>query len=472
MNDENNQATTFSVTTVNAWSGTTNLGHITGNNTGVFPDAVLQTGLLDSSRSEANKNKRFKYSKQYNIGFVGSQNEGVMALSSYSKGLQTSTLNARYNTNQTASLNNLIPDANGEILVTITRGNSSPVSYLNGLVIEEYDQSVQMLSPANLFAETINRTSVKLTWTDRTNNENLLAGYELVRASDSLFTNNVSTISLPANSTSYTDNALAPDTKYWYRVRAKGLLISSDYSKRVKALTPATMVYVNFNTTVANAPSPWNNLVSSPIFNFTTPALKDQSGATTKISLTLEKEFNGEFTAGMSTGNNSGVVPDNVLASNYWLDKKQLSQFKVNGLNHSKRYRVGFIGSSAAPWFKGNYTAAYSINQRTVYLNSWQNTSKIVYIGDVAPDADGKVLLNFSTTEAAGYGFNAGIILEEYSETLGDTIPNTPPDTTDTTPEDTTVVIPNPPGDVDTLPEIPDPVDTIPDTPDPVRYYP
>jgi hypothetical protein len=59
-----------------------------------------------------------------------------------------------------------------------------------------------------------------------------------------------------------------------------------------------------------------------------------------------------------------------------------------------------------------------------VYLNSWSNSSKIVYIGDVVPGDGGEVLLNFSTTQAAAYGFNAGIIIEEYTDVQGGTMPN------------------------------------------------
>src|SRR4030095_2302882 len=36
LKDENNATTTLSVTTINGWSGNTNLGHITGNNSGAF----------------------------------------------------------------------------------------------------------------------------------------------------------------------------------------------------------------------------------------------------------------------------------------------------------------------------------------------------------------------------------------------------------------------------------------------------
>jgi hypothetical protein len=118
-------------------------------------------------------------------------------------------------------------------------------------------------------------------------------------------------------------------------------------------------------------------------------------------------------------------VPDRVLSSNYWLDNTQVSQFKVSGLNHSRRYRIGFIGSSSiVGWFKGNYTATYTINGRTVYLNSWMNSSKIVYIDNVQPDENGEIYLDFSTTEAAAYGFNAGVIIEDYTDPSQVTVVN------------------------------------------------
>src|SRR5690606_4986499 len=134
---------------------------------------------------------------------------------------------------------------------------------------------------------------------------------------------------------------------------------------------------------------------------FTTPVLKDQSGDPTSMFLTLEKEFNGEFNAGMNPGDDSGIVPDEVLISAFWLDKVQQSQFRLSGLNHTKRYSFGFIGSAGPPgWYKGNYTATYTVGGKTAYLNSWMNKSKIVYLHGIAPDPDGKLLIDFSTTEA------------------------------------------------------------------------
>ncbi|MEO8582954.1 MAG: fibronectin type III domain-containing protein [Flavitalea sp.] len=417
LKDENNTATPFSVTSVNAWSTTTILGHITGDNSGVLPDTILKSGIADNLTARQLKFSGLNPEKLYNLVFVGSQNEGPLATTEYAVGTQKSVIDARYNTTRSANINSLVPDGAGQLLVNITRADTSKYSYLNGIVIEEYDPSIALLNPNKLYAEILDRTSAKITWADRTNNEDADGGYELMRATDSLFALNVVTIALPGNTTSYTNTGLISNTRYWYRVRAKNGGNYSEFSNQARVVTPNSIIYVNFNTTSANAAAPWINMGAAPMTVFTWANLKNQSNQFTGIGIKLEKPFNGEFTAGMNTGNNSGVVPDNVLISEYWLDNTQQSSFRLTGLNHSRRYRIGFTGSSGPNgWFKGNYTATYTINDKTVYLNSWMNTSKIVYIDDVAPDANGEMLLSFSTTSNADFGFNAGVIIQEYTD--------------------------------------------------------
>jgi poly(3-hydroxybutyrate) depolymerase len=425
LKDENNVATTIDVTTVSAWSTLTNLGHITGNNSGVVPDAVLQSGIADNGTAKQLRFSGLNTSMRYNIAFVGSQNEGLVATTQYAVGAQTSTLDARYNTNKTANVNNLVPDASGNITVTATRTGSTAFSYLNGIIIEEYASSISMLNPANLYAEPIDRTSIQITWSDRTNNETATGGYVLTRATNSAFTTGVVDISLPGNTTSYRNTGLAANTRYYYRVRAKNGSTFSGYSNAVSTITPNSIVYINFNTTVPNAASPWNNLVASPMSSFTKTALRNQAGTATTIGITLVQPFNGEFTAGKSTGNNSGIVPDNVLMSAYWLDNTQNSSFRITGLSSARKYRFGFVGSSSPNgWFKGDYTAKYTIGDRSVYLNSWENSTRIVYIGNVSPDASGNVLINFTTTAEGDWGFNSGLIIFEYTDASGGVVLN------------------------------------------------
>jgi hypothetical protein len=131
--------------------------------------------------------------------------------------------------------------------VTITRTGGAAYTYLNAVVIEEVDASVILLNPQHLHAEPVDKTSIALTWTDRTNNEQATGGYELQRATDSLFTANVTNIPLAANTTEYTDQGLKANTKYWYRVRAKNGADVSEYSNKYNAVTPESIVYINFN---------------------------------------------------------------------------------------------------------------------------------------------------------------------------------------------------------------------------------
>lgn len=424
LKDEQNVTTPFSVTIVDNWDGVMTTGHMTGNNSGVFPDAVLEAGIYNMQ----NTAQRLRFNgldntKRYNIVIVGSMNEGVDASAVYEVGDRRDTLNARYNTNLTGNLNGLTPSG-GQIEVTMTKMPSANLIFLNGIQIEEYAAALPPMGPVNLYAETKDMNSIKLSWSDRTNNENAADGFQLQRATDSLFSSPVTT-NLNFNNTEYTSTGLAANTKYWFRVRAKVGSNFTDWSNRAKAITPQAIVSVNFVFSGSDAPFPWNNLSAQPNFVQSFPDLKNQYGQASGISLSIEKIFNGENVNGVNTGNNSGVVPDEVLQASYWLDRTQVATMKVSGLNQGKRYRIGFIGSIGEPgWFFGNYTATYTINGRTVYLNSWANSNKVVYIGDIVPDANGEVLIDFSTTADAVWSFNNGIIIQAYDDAAGGANPN------------------------------------------------
>jgi len=475
--DDNGDTTSYGIRSMSSW-GLNTMGHITGDNSGVFPDLVLESGLVDSSSNA----KTFQItgldtSKLYNLVFAGSQNEGYVATSEISTVISPDTLkaisDARNNMHTAASLNGLKPTADGIIEVSIKRGPKTPASYLNAIVIKEYEKTVELLSPQNLYVEAKDRNTANLTWVDNSANEDAAGGYELIRATDSSFAGGAVSIPLAANTTSYTDTSLKPNTNYYYHVRAKSGSQTSGFSNQARVITPEALAYVNFNSTVANAPFPWNNIASPVLVEFTTPPLFNQSGAITAMTMALVKTFNGEFTSGATTGNNSGVVPDLVLKSNFWLDRGQIASFKVNGLNHSRKYRIGFIGSSGpAQWYKSNYTASYTVNEKTVYLNSWMNSTKVVYVEDLKPEEDGTLMLNFSTTPAGGYGFNSGVIIEQYTDTLkaiADSIPKyIPPPVDPNDPDTTDPGNPGNPNNPDTTIYPPPTVDTLP--PDSSRF--
>lgn len=418
LKDENNATTPFGFQLVNGWASVALNGHKTGNNTGVYSDAVLATGLVDNDTARHIRFTGLDNSKRYNVIVVGSQNEGLDASVRYESGSTSDTLNARYNTNQTANLNNLTP-VGGVINVRMTRLSGSAYNFMTAVQLEEFTPGLN-LNPVNLYVEPKDRNAAILSWSDRTSNEDAAGGFQLQRATDAAFASTVN-IDLPANTTTYTSTGLTPNTKYWYRVRAKVGGVFTDWSNVGKTITPAAITYVNFNfATEFNAASPWFNLAVMPTQNFTFINLPNQSNQPTGINLSIEKVMNGDNNFGVITGNNSGIAPDAVLQSNFWIDREQDAQFKLTGLNQAKRYRIGFLGSmSTNGWFAGDYTCTYTINGRTVYLNSWMNSTKIVYIGDVQADSNGELLLNFSTTSAAAYGFNAGLVIQAYDDVPG-----------------------------------------------------
>ena len=428
--DENNTPTTVGMQMTDGWSSRFLTGLLTGNNSGVVPDTVLSGGIYYTgtlSRAITITGLSLLPTKRYNIVVVGSQNEGYSSVMRVSTnvGSQSDTLNARYNTNLTANLNGLTASG-GAITVNFIKLSGNAM-FLNAIIIEEYESSIPIVNPVNLYVTPRDQASVNLSWSDRSNNEsNASDGFQLQRATDSLFTTGVTNINIWSNNSELRNTGLTANTKYWYRIRAKTSGgVFSDWSNRVKTITPQNRVLVNFNQNVQSAGAPWNNLQSFPSVGVTYANLKNQSNINTGYILSIAKTFNGENNAGMSTGNNSGMdqlVPDVVMQSGYWIDNVQQSQMKISGLNQNKRYRVGYISSSN--WIGGELTATLTVNGRTVYINGWQNTSKIVSIGDLVPNSNGELLLNFSSTNPSANAYSSGIILDSYDDVNGGAVVN------------------------------------------------
>ncbi len=87
---------------------------------------------------------------------------------------------------------------------------------------------------------------------------------------------------------------------------------SRTFNVVVKDAIPTTTIYARFkyNTPVG---APWNSITG-----VTTNNLVDDQGKTTNIGLELQTGWFGNFNSGVTTGNNSGVYPDAVLADYYF----------------------------------------------------------------------------------------------------------------------------------------------------------
>jgi hypothetical protein len=88
-------------------------------------------------------------------------------------------------------------------------------------------------APSSLAATVVSNSRINLSWTDNSSNE---TGFELKRATDSAFTQNVVWIG-GISGTTYGNTGLSPSTTYYYKVRAEGTAGKSAYSNTVSATT-------------------------------------------------------------------------------------------------------------------------------------------------------------------------------------------------------------------------------------------
>ncbi|HEY5021256.1 MAG TPA: fibronectin type III domain-containing protein [Gemmatimonadaceae bacterium] len=99
-------------------------------------------------------------------------------------------------------------------------------------------QATPPAAPSGLVASAVSSSRIDLTWVDGSNNE---TGFSVERAADNAGTPGPFTvlITLPANTTSYSNTGLLATTRYWYRVRATNSAGSSPYTANASATTLA-----------------------------------------------------------------------------------------------------------------------------------------------------------------------------------------------------------------------------------------
>jgi chitodextrinase len=220
---------------------------------------------------------------------------------------------------------------------------------------------------------------------------------------------------LGANATSYQDNGLAANTSYFYKVRAlRTAYPSSAWSNIAGGATFSYSVYVNFNRDNPAA-APWNNTNNVPQLG-SVYSLNNETGNPTGIAFEVTKDFSGENPFGMNTGNNSGVFPDNVIRSTWWLDANVTSSLKITGLSQAQAYTFVFFGSRSGT---GNRTTVYEINGKSVQLNASNNTMNTVQLEGIRPDENGELVVNISLAPGAIFGYLGAMVIHAYN------VPNT-----------------------------------------------
>jgi hypothetical protein len=119
-------------------------------------------------------------------------------------------------------------------------------------------------------------------------------------------------------------------------------VVHSDFSNVAIAYTVAYALNINF-TLDSIAPSPWNNTAAPPQAGYVWDNFTDEAGYASGISLTELNEFAGLYSDGNTTGNNSGVFPDAVIAQSYGVFPGQTAYLKLSGLNLNMLYDLTFL---------------------------------------------------------------------------------------------------------------------------------
>ncbi len=406
---EDGVATGITIRVIDQFTGENASGAVTGSETGVFPDAVMRTAYYESSGlARRIRISNLPLNRKYNLVFFGSRANVDGRYTDYSAGGQTVTLNTANNTQNTVKINGLSPNASGEIEFTVARNAASLEAVINALVIQYYNESTTPIAPSTLKAFGKSKNQMTLTWDD---NSMIETGYEVWRSGTE---NGTYTLmgTTAANVVTYQDNGLAANATYFYKVRSIAGAQQSPFSNIAKGVTFAYSLFVNFNRDNP-APAPWNNANNVPVENATYNLLND-GGNNSGISYTIIQNFSGENPSGMVTGNNSGVYPDNVIRSSWWLDLGVTAKLRVQGLNQSQAYTFVFFGSRDGG---GDRTTVYAVNGKFVTLNCSFNTSQTVQLENIVPDENGEVVIEVNLGNASTFGYLGALVIHGYNAT-------------------------------------------------------
>jgi large repetitive protein len=193
----------------------------------------------------------------------------------------------------------------------------------------------------------------------------------------------------------------------------EGLTTQQNYSLVVEE-SVVYRIMVNMSQG-SNAPAPWNNTAKAPAINDTFSNLKDQNNLGTGVGLSLLSAFQGVWNEGATTGNNSGIVPDNVLREYYYFGYQggiPEVTMRLSGLSPSNRYRIKFVASSTFSGGGSNGSTVFTIGTKSASVNVQGNTSQLAVIEDVIPSNTGLVTIRLSKGPNAAAGYINAMIIE------------------------------------------------------------
>ncbi|MCV9385031.1 LamG-like jellyroll fold domain-containing protein [Reichenbachiella ulvae] len=423
--DEDGNDTGVSITLLTEFGGQYNEGATTGDNSGVVPDNVLQEyyywGVFGSPNTVQMKVSGLDYNNKYSFSFVGSSvfrglNVVDNGHTEYAIGNQSESLYVEGNTQNVATIENVVADSNGEVIISMTNGPDATVGYINGIVIESFVGDPSIFDPSNLTASSLSSSSVELSWNDNSFNE---VSFEIERAEDlnGVYTS-IGTVS--SDVTTFTDTNLSTGSISYYRVRA--FLGGTEYSEYTEVVSGSTILYTVF-VNINGVPDyeqavPWNNLsveaASGDIFT----GFYNQDGNPTGMAMEVVNGMQGSNDWGATTGDNSGVFPDNVMKSFYFNDRLEApGHFRLLGLDAGFGYNLKFFGSIVTNL---NIITNFSSGGKKVANHQTDNVSEVSVIYGLEANEDGELEFYVQEDASSNWAIFNAFVLEAYPIDSGD----------------------------------------------------
>jgi|GEM_PF-374886 len=424
LKDNQGQASSVGLALQTTWWNSFNGGDITGNNSGVYPDNVIQDyyffGIFGGPNSVTGKVQGLNISNTYSITFFASSIWTNVADNGYTVfqiGSKKDSIYVQANTNKTLTFHNITPASDGTITFTMSKGSTAQVGYLNAMVINT-EASARPVKPLNigLKNETVSSgNQVKVNWT-QVPNASQISIYRSTRRDSTYVLLNPQQSN--GNDTFYNDANIKAQTTYYYYLIANNSSGNSMPSDTISITTLAGTEYVdtrkwliNFKyQTAANAP--WNNITG-----VTSTNLKDDANQSSGVGLTLQTTWWSAFNGGDMTGNNSGIYPDNVISDYYYFGifgGPNTVTGSITGLDTSLSYSVTFFASSIWTNVADNGYTVFQIGSTKDSIYVQANTNRTLTFSHIKPSTSGAIafIMSKGSTAAAGY-INAMVVTTE-----------------------------------------------------------
>ena len=197
-----------------------------------------------------------------------------------------------------------------------------------------------------------------------------------------------------------------------------GLSATQNFTLTVVDKSPTSKIFTRFAYNDAGALGlPWNALLGA-----TTNNLLDSTGSVTTVGVNFDPTYWwNTFSGGSSTGNNSGVYPDQVLTDYYWFGSvyggPDVINGTVSGVDTAQLYDLTFFANSVYNGMQDNGWTTYTSGGQTVQLHVQNNQTNTVTLQNLRPAADGTIPFAMGLGQNTQLGYiNAMVITKHFDD--------------------------------------------------------